>query len=223
MTVFVVKIRDYNVDILYLSHSEWRDIQTLISDHLWMNCRQRILKRLLVSNNQIKNIKTHPNFTKVKIQYISFGYPTWMHRVFGHVTVLLSTLLLIFYVCISVWFEVSIKLSKQSSLLTMTSMYGIPLWVTHIILKNTRPNTSTTVESSALYVGILLSLLMKSISSPGGYSFEGWKYRDFSVWKNVLLTYISAVVEFLCKMFSSGKEYGQDNVHDHSLLLLCPG
>jgi hypothetical protein len=33
----------------------------------------------------------------------------------------------------------------------------------------------------------------------------------------VLLALISAVVEFLCKILSSGQEYGQGNVHDRTL------
>lgn len=90
----------------------------------------------------------------------------------------------------------------------------------HTILQNTRPYISTRLESKALYmyVGILLTWLMKCINSPWGYPFEVWNCRSVLVWKNTLLVHISAVVEFVCKILSSGQGYGQDNVHDHTLV-----
>jgi len=40
--------------------------------------------------------------------------------------------------------------------------------------------------------------------------------------QNVVFTGVSAVLESLCEILSSGQEYDQDNVHDHTLVPLLP-
>jgi hypothetical protein len=61
---------------------------------------------------------------------------------------------------------------------------------------------------------VLLTLLKKCISTPWGWTLEGWNTKKcYSVIK-VVFTYISSLAGFLCKILSSVHGYGQDKVQE---------